>query len=203
MADPISSASCSPLKVDVPESSKTPSRVVMMGVSQDQLDRVQAKLQTFNRSIIANLVMRNRSTSQKGPSVDVRRTQPSEEAIYHFNMAYKADLKGDSAGFAKHSRWLAERGETNAQTMMEVPSMTTATEFPSSREADKWFRLAAAKGQATAQFMVGLRLLDGKAGRQDDIEAVRWLKLAMSNGEPHARKVLEIFYEQHPTFRPN
>ena len=63
------------------------------------------------------------------------------------------------------------------------------------KEAVKWYRLAAEQGHANAQFSLGVMYDNGKGVPQDYKEAVKWLRLAASQGYANAQFGLGVMYD--------
>jgi TPR repeat protein len=66
-----------------------------------------------------------------------------------------------------------------------------------SKEAAKWYRLAADQGNASAQFSLGLMYEYGRGVKQSDEEAVKWYRLAIAQGHEKAmRHFVEMGYTE-------
>ena len=59
------------------------------------------------------------------------------------------------------------------------------------KEAEKWYRLAAAQGLKEAQFNLGLRYHNGEGVDQDTEEAFKWYRLAAAQGLAEAQNTLD------------
>ena len=63
-----------------------------------------------------------------------------------------------------------------------------------SKEAVKWYRLAAAQGDAWAQLKIGFMYQYGTGVVQDHKEAVKWYRLAAAQGDASAQNALGFMY---------
>jgi TPR repeat protein len=73
-----------------------------------------------------------------------------------------------------------------------------------SREAVRWYRLAATQGDAGAQFNLGLMYHKGQGVIQDYKEAVRWYRLAATQGNTKAHYSLGLMHDRgHGVIRNN
>jgi hypothetical protein len=80
------------------------------------------------------------------------------------------------------SRWLAERGDADAQFDLARSYGRGKGVAQSDSEAAKWYRLAAEQGHAIAQYSLGLRYIYGRGVPADLNEAVKWLCRAAAQG---------------------
>ena len=60
-----------------------------------------------------------------------------------------------------------------------------------SKEAAKWYRLAAVRGDAAAQYNLSLAYLKGDGVNQDYVRAYMWSNIAAANGNADAAKVID------------
>ncbi len=61
-----------------------------------------------------------------------------------------------------------------------------------SKEAAKWYRLAADQGDVYAQMHLGFAFKNGEGVLQDYEEAAKWLRLAADQGYAAAHRALDL-----------
>jgi uncharacterized protein len=104
--------------------------------------------------------------------------------------ATAARERGDFAGALRLMRPLAEKGNATAQHNVGASYFSGEGVAKDVKEAEKWFRLAAAQGYAPAQSSLGLIKLMSK----DYAEALKWNQLAADQGYPPSQVNLAIMY---------
>lgn len=87
----------------------------------------------------------------------------------------------------------ADEGDALAQLLLGN-MYKFVEEYKDTREAFKWYRLAAEQGVAEAQFSLGTFYADGEGVLQDYKEALKWYHLAAKQGYLRAHHNLGISY---------
>ena len=98
---------------------------------------------------------------------------------------------------------LAMKGDARAQKELGVMYFIGLGVAQDSREAVKWYRLAADQGHPDAQNSLGYVYAIGMGVTQDYKEAVRWYRLAADQGHASAQNNLGVMFEHGRGVPPN
>jgi uncharacterized protein len=104
--------------------------------------------------------------------------------------ATAAYSRGDYATALRLMRPLAEKGDVTAQNNLGVIYFKGEGVAKDLKEAEKWYRLAAAQGHPAAQSGLGLIKLMNK----EYTEAAKWVQLSADQGYPPSQLNLAIMY---------
>ena len=99
--------------------------------------------------------------------------------------------RGDYKTALKEFRFLAERGNADAQFHLGRMYNKGEGLRQSHREAAKWFRRAAERGHAASQLYLGVLYATGNGVIQDYVLAHMWFNLSSANGEKGAAQARE------------
>ncbi len=87
-----------------------------------------------------------------------------------------------------------EKGYGSAQQNVGTVYLVGDGVQKNSKEAFKWFKMAAAQGNAESQFHLGLLYYNGEGVNQDVKEAFKWFKMAAAQDHPKAQNNLSRMY---------
>jgi TPR repeat protein len=131
-------------------------------------------------------------------------------ALADFGAAQRAFDKGDYATALNELLPLAKQGNPEAQFYLGFMYEYGRGVPQDSKEAIKWFRLAADQGNSNSQFYIGVKYILGRGVPQDykeaakwygygvpqdHKEAIKWYRLAAGHGLSNARFNLGFMYE--------
>ncbi len=108
------------------------------------------------------------------------------EAQFKLGLSYDLAKPRDARRAVNWYMAAAERGNTEAQTLVGESLRDGVGVRPNARDAVKWFRLAAAAGDADAQLSLGFCLWYGQGVRRDRAAALRWYRASAEQGNDRA-----------------
>ena len=114
----------------------------------------------------------------------------------------KADAAYNSGEYAtalRELRYLAERGNADAQFRLGVMYEEGKGDIQDYAQALKWYVRAALQDDGDAQYNIGQMYYNGRGVAQDYAEAVKWYKLAVGNFSEAAMLRLGMLYSLEST----
>ncbi len=129
------------------------------------------------------------------------------DPISDIDAALAAYGKGDYANALRHSRPLADQGDSRAQSILGLLYLHGRGVPQDDLRAVNCFRLAASsdasQGDAPAQFNLGVMYAEGRGVPQDDAEAVHWYRLAADRSHAQAQYNLALSYAKGEGVSPD
>ena len=125
------------------------------------------------------------------------------DPISDIDAALTAYGKGDYANALRHSRPLADQGDSRAQSILGLLYLHGRGVPQDDLRAVNWFRLAASEGDAPAQFNLGVMYAEGRGVPQDYAEAVHWYRLAADRSHAQAQYNLALSYAKGEGVSPD
>jgi len=119
-------------------------------------------------------------------------TEPTAGSLSGAKRAY---AEGDYIKAAKLYRFMAEKGDDEAQIILGSMHDIGLGVPQDYREAVKWYRLAAEQGNAKAQLKLGSMYDIGLGVPQDYKERGKWCRLAAEQGDAFAQLCLGEIYD--------
>ena len=111
--------------------------------------------------------------------------QDSKQALQWYLKAASPDLNGTNSD---------KKGYASAQQNVGTIYLVGDGVQKNSKEAFKWFKMAAAQGNVESQFYLGLLYYNGEAVTKDVKEAFKWFKMAAAQDHPKAQNNLSRMY---------
>lgn len=111
--------------------------------------------------------------------------QDSKQALQWYLKAASPDPNRTNSG---------EKGYAPAQQNVGTIYLVGDGVQKNSKEAFKWFKIAAEQGNVESQFQLGLLYYNGEGVKKDVKEAFRWFKMAAAQDHPKAQNNLSRMY---------
>ena len=115
--------------------------------------------------------------------------------------AFAAYNRGDYAEALNLFRFLAEKGDAEAQNNLGVMYDYGEGVPKDHAEAVRWYRKAAEQGHASAQSNLGFMYLTGYGVPKDYVQAYMWSYLAVARGNKMAKKNRDIVAKRMTRFQ--